>query len=212
MSSPALPRTVLLLLLFASGRLVAAEQAARDPDCTGGAQLTGRVAIDGQPAPGLPVRLVPDGGETRTGDDSSFTLHDLRAGAYTLEVRLDLLGPGVTWRQPVEIHGELDLQELDVQVRTGTVAGRAVSPLGPVAGARVDAVRLIAPPGVITFQTGAYGPQTATDVDGAFRFRLLPGRYSLRLQAGGTAAVQDEIRTEVEVAGGEEVRVEVAVP
>jgi Carboxypeptidase regulatory-like domain len=192
-------------------RLAAGEQATLDLELHPGTRLTGRLTVDGQPVAGRQIQLVPDGGDTRTGDDGAFTLPDLRAGAYTLVVDLEMLG---TWKQAVEISSdrESEVQEIDVQVVTGTVAGRAVSPRGPVAGARVDAVRLLAPPGVITFQTGAYGPQTATDVDGAFRFGLLPGRYSLRLQAGGSASVQDEIRTEVEVTAGEEVRVEMAVP
>jgi hypothetical protein len=174
-------------------QLAAGEQAELDLELADGATLSGRVTVDNQPLAGLRVVLTPDGGETRTGGDGSFTVRDVRLGTYTLEVTLD---GGLSWQQPVGVEGD---QTVEIEIATGVVAGRVTSEQGPVAGVRVTAQ---GPAGTPT-------PGVVTDDDGAYRFpRLLPGRYRLRTHTGGAA----DATAEVTVTAGDEAWVELQLP
>ncbi len=173
-------------------RLAAGERATVDFAFTGGSTLAGQVTLGGQPAPGLQVRLEPDAGATHTGSDGAFALLDLAPGSYTLQVTVH---PGGVWSQALEIE-EKDRQ-IEVAVPAGALAGRVLSPAGPVAGARVTA----------DGREGV-GPSAVTGEDGAFRLRLLPGRYHVRVQADGAAGLE----TEVEIAAGGEVHLDLPLP
>ncbi len=178
-------------------RLAAGEQAVLDLEFTAGLTLSGRVTLDGQPAVDLQVLLQPEGGATQTRHDGSFALRDLAPGAYTLEVVVH--ASGLYWSQAIEIQED---RQVDVQVATGLVAGRVVSPAGPLAGARVTA----------ELPTGAAGPEAVTDEDGAFRLRLLPGTYRLRTRAAGTPDHGAGLTTDVHVTAGAEMRLELRLP
>jgi Carboxypeptidase regulatory-like domain len=173
-------------------RLAAGERAAVDFTFAGGATLSGRVLLNGQPGIGLWVALDPDGGGVRSGQDGAFALRDLPPGAYTLKVTLQ---PGSAWSQAVEMTEED--REIEVQVATGALAGRVHSPAGPVAGARVTAEG-----------RDGFGPSAVTGEDGAFQLRLLSGRYHVRVRADGAA----DLETDVEIAAGGEVRLDLPLP
>ncbi len=177
-------------------RLIAGETAAVDLPFTAGATLAGRVLLDGQPAGGLSLALDPDGGATRSGDDGTFALRDLPAGAYTLQVTVH---PGGVWTQAVQVREDQAgaEREIEVQVPAGVLAGRVHSAAGPVAGALVSAEG----------QEGL-GPHAVTGEDGTFRLRLLPGSYRVRVRAGG----RPELETVVAITAGGEVQLDLPLP
>lgn len=175
------------------------EQAALDLEIAGGATLAGRVVVDGLLGSGLRVILGPDGGATATGHDGTFALRDIPAGSYHLTV---VVGPKLEWYQPVEIQED---RTIEVQVATGILTGRVLSPAGPVARVHVSAEAM----------DGLWhglGPDALTGGDGAFRFRLQPGRYRLQVRADGTAYSAPDVDSEVEVPAGGEAQVELQLP
>lgn len=157
------------------------EEVVLDLQLPEGFTLAGRILLDRNPLAGALVTLrgggeIPIDGQARTSHDGSFTLSNLPPGSYTL---LIALSTGVGHIQAVEISGD---QEITVEVQTGTLEGRLLSPEGlPVAGALVTAIGEN-PDLRAAFQ----GPSTRSDDQGYFELPgLAAGTYRVTAEARG---------------------------
>lgn len=171
-----------------------------DLDLGAGFALTGRLLVDGRPAPGSSVMLSgpPRPGEPRqstTSHDSRFSFEGLEPGRYSLGGS-DASG---SWSRTLELDGD---REVTIELETGGLAGRVIA--AATAEPVEDAELVLAPHGApIDWGGMSVGRSGA---DGAFALgRLLPGRFSLRVSRPGFAPAE----VPVEVRPGAPVRVEV---
>lgn len=166
------------------------EEVVLDLQLPEGFTLSGRVLLDRSPLPGALVSLrggapeAPVEGQAQSAHDGFFSISHLPPGSYTLLVALST---GVGHIQAVEIDGD---QELTIEVQTGTLEGRLLSPEGlPVAGA-VISLKGQNP----DFQAAFQGPSTRSDDQGYFELpRLAAGTYLVTAQAEGFAPAETQV-------------------
>jgi len=165
------------------------QEVVQDLELSSGFTLIGRVLLDRVPIPRAQViisstnREKPGGGGHReTAHDGTFRMERLPAGSYSLTV---LIAMSIAHVQTLEISGDRDLT---IEIATGAVEGRLLSPQGlPVAGAKVSLA--IAEP-----QFGLLGPSASSDDQGAFALPSVPaGTYKLTVRADGFAPAESRI-------------------
>lgn len=148
-----------------------------DLDFAGGFTLTGTVRVNGEPLPDAQVWLARSGRRphrTRTDPAGGFRFSHVAPGTYGLTV-----GRASVQRE-VEVASD---RHLDLDLRTGTVAGQVVDAEGqPVRGA---AVVLVGPEG------RHHG--MASDGDGWFRIRVPSGSHRLHADAEGYARTETRV-------------------
>lgn len=163
------------------------EEVVLDLQLPEGFTLSGRILLDRAPLPGALVSVrggvpeTPVEGQAQSVHDGSFSISHLPPGSYTLLVALST---GVGHIQAVEIDGD---QELTIEVQTGTLEGRLLSPEGlPVAGAVVSVTGQHP-----DLQAAFQGPSTRSDDQGYFELpRLAMGTYRVTAQAEGFAPAE----------------------
>jgi hypothetical protein len=160
----------------------------QDLELPSGFTLTGRVLLDRRPFPQAQVVVhstdpeKPAGGQRETAYDGTFRVERLPAGTYALAV---LTFTGLLHSQTLDISGDRDLT---VEIVTGAVEGRLLSPEGlPVAGA---SVALDAEGTDPAFP----GPRASSDDQGAFALPGVPaGTYKLTVRADGFAPAESRV-------------------
>lgn len=181
----------------------AAQQSSRGQDVDAmTATIHGKVTTAGTGAPvqGAEVRLAATGGARRlvtTDIDGRFTLRDLPAGTYRLDVsRAGFASLQFGQRRPFETPKQIELDEgqsftADMMLpRSGAVYGHVTDAFGePLAGTRVQAYRLRRGAGQRRIQL--MGPGDQTDDTGYFRvYGLPPGDYYVAASAGAVDSVK----------------------
>lgn len=164
------------------------QEVVRDLEFPAGFTLTGRVLLDRKPLPRAQVLVVGRGegasigGNRETAHDGTFRAERLAAGTYTLQV---MLSTGVAHVETLEIGGDRDLT---IEIATGAVEGRLLSPEGlPVAGAFVSLST--EEPGLMFRMPGA-----SSDDQGAFALPTVPaGTYKLTVKAEGFAPAESRV-------------------
>lgn len=164
------------------------QEVVRDLEFPAGFTLTGRVLLDRKPLPRVRVLVVGRdegasiGGNRETAHDGTFRAERLAAGTYTLQV---VLSTGMAHVETLEISGDRDLT---IEIATGAVEGRLLSPEGlPVAGAFVSLST--EEPGLMFTIPGA-----SSDNQGAFALPGVPaGTYKLTVKAEGFAPAESRV-------------------
>ena len=145
-------------------------------------RIAGRVVDDrGHAVAGAVVKLLElEEAATpiwdRSADEGSFELHGVEEGLVHLDATA--VDGRVSDRRVVQVSEERHVEDVELVVREReTVAGRVVSPAGPVVGARV--VAMVRRGGVAT--PFAVTPQATSGLDGRFELELPPGTDGLDL-------------------------------
>jgi protocatechuate 3,4-dioxygenase beta subunit len=185
-----------LMAQFSSASMVTAQvevspgevEVVRDLELPSGFTLTGRVLLDRNPLARAQVVVSgnnperPGGGYKETAHDGTFRMERLPAGTYTLRV---LISMSVVYAETFGISGDRDLT---IEIATGAVEGRLLSPEGlPVAGALVSLT--LEEPELVSI-----GPRASSDDQGAFALPGVPaGTYKLTVRADGFAPAESRV-------------------
>lgn len=164
------------------------QEIVQDLEFPSGFTLTGRVLLDRSPLPRAQIFVAsndperPGGGHGETAHDGTFRMQRVPAGTYVLRVISSAL---VLHAETLEIGGDRDLV---IEVATGAVEGRLLSPEGlPVAGA---AVSLTGEDPERAF----LGPKASSDDQGAFALPGVPaGTYKVTVKAEGFAPAEGRV-------------------
>jgi len=152
-----------------------------------GADVHGRVLLDGEPREGQEVRWEPlsggPGGSAESDRAGRYELPDVRPGAVVVRVVSDLWRYGPLPRAELVVEaGESYEQDLAWEVDVATIAGRVVSESGePLPGVRIEAA-CESPEGNGTarFETSTEDDGTyAVEVRAALAYEVTAGRRSI---------------------------------
>jgi RNA polymerase sigma-70 factor (ECF subfamily) len=143
------------------------------------ARLTGSVFVNGQPQPGMRVRLRDldgdDVAEVHTDAAGAFDSGPIQGGEYRLSIYAASDAEHALFARMVELD-EHETEHLNTSIGTASIAGEVVGMGGvPISGADIDIIRAsIEGPGVLHFRA-------RSDSRGLFSMALLPtGPYQVR--------------------------------
>jgi protocatechuate 3,4-dioxygenase beta subunit len=158
-----------------------------------GLTFSGRVTLDGRPLRGAEIAATPLKSEgtfarARADFEGRFTLGPLQPGPHSLRVHGADSALG-TYRTVDLQEG----QEIRLEIETGGLQGRVLSPAGEPVPDAVVQIRIVDPGDSRSFA----GPALRTDAQGAFEILSIPtGPYTLVVQEPGLPETQ--VRVEVQ--------------
>ena len=171
-----------------------------DLDLGAGLALTGRLLIDGRPAPGRLVHLFGGQRDQRwlstTSHEGRFAFEGLDPGRYTLTESREV----ESWSRTVELDED---REMTIEIETGGLSGRVV--MASTGEPVEDAELVLAPYGASAEWRGLSAGRSGAD--GSFALgRLMPGRYALRVSRPGFAPAEVPVEVRPGMPGRVEVR------